>query len=143
MGQERNDKRIREFLDKVEALKKEVDNKPRYTLETNGALVIDGVVVNLNTIQNVDKIINALAALTMQKQTREAAAKELGIDEYEFKQDGYTYDQWVSDLKMRVGEVQRQAKKKHLEKLEKTLSQLVSEEERTAMELDKIADLLS
>jgi len=143
MGQERNDKRIREFLDKVEALKKEVDNKPRYTLETNGALVIDGVVVNLNTIQNVDKIINALAALTMQKQTREAAAKELGIDDYEFKQDGYTYDQWVSDLKMRVGEVQRQAKKKHLEKLEKTLSQLVSEEERTAMELDKIADLLS
>jgi len=139
----KNDERIKAQLAKVELLKKEVATKPRQVLETNGVIYgADGHMVNLHTVQDVDILVDTLATLRAAKTAQEEAAGILEVENYEFKWGGYAYKQWEADFKMRVAEINRGAKKKQLATIEGKLKNLVSEEEKTAMELDDIEALL-
>jgi len=139
----KNDARIRELLEKIEKQQAEVATKERRALMTNGAFPADdgSMKFNLNTVIRVRVLITALSQLKRTSDFWDAAAKTLNSDE-KFSWGGYTYEEWKSDFIMRASEIERQVKKKKLAALKKKLNTLVSEEERTSMELDDIASIL-
>lgn len=67
----------------------------------------------------------------------------LGVKPKELQWNGYTLQEWVDDFKTRASIVAWESKKKELEAFEAKLKKLVSEDTRTAMEIDEIAGLLS
>jgi len=138
-----NDAKIKELLKKVEDQRKALGTKPKAAWQTNGIFKYDGSKhFNLN-ITKADTLVNALAFLLEKQQTRFKAAQRLGVDSSELEWEGYTIKEYEEDFKLRLSIIQWEDKKKQLQKTEKTLNSLVSEEARTEMELEKIAALLN
>jgi len=65
----------------------------------------------------------------------------LSVPQKVLQWNGYTLDEWCDDFKTRLSVVSWESKKKELEAAELKLKKLVSEDTRTAMEIDEIASL--
>ena len=139
----KNDSKIKDLLAKVEEQEKEVTKKGRSTLITNGVFPKpDGKPdFNLNTVTDPNRLVVALAFLIRTKHDMQVASEELGVD-YKFQWGGYSYEDWREDFIERIESLKRQEKKKQLATTKKKLNSMVSEEAKTAMELDEIAKLL-
>lgn len=140
----KNDAKIKELLEKVEDQKANLGTKPRGSWITNGIFKYDDKnYFNLNTVQNFQGLIDALAFLLEKSLLQETAAKRLEIEQPMFVWNGYALEDWESDFKKRIEIVNWQKRKELLDKTKKKLHALISEETKTEMELDDIAKLLS
>lgn len=101
----------------------------------------NGVVVNLNTVNNLEGITTALADLINRKTSFDAAANELQLN-LTFRVGGYTYNEWEHDIKAKVAKIQVSTKKQELEILEKRLAALESPELKAERELADISKSL-
>lgn len=134
-----NDIVIKELMDKIEAQKSALGAKPRSVLVTNGIFKKDSEnFLNINTIQKPEPLVSALAFLMMQSDYYSKACDKLGINNHEFKWDGYTCDEWEEDFKLRKEIIEYNAKKKQLDEAVAKLNMLMSEDARTATELENI-----
>ena len=143
--QKENDDRIKQMLKKVEELEKDVAKQPRRTLVTNGVFPHENgdMMFNLNTVNDLAVLVGAVAFLKSKKNFAEEAAKELGLDDVvKFSWGGYSYEDWLTDIKDRVHAITYQEKKKMLAKMKGKLNKLISSDARTEMELDEIAAML-
>lgn len=104
---------------------------------TTGSLSISGEVpLNLQTASETQLLDVVSGLLQVQDYCTKASAL-LDI-EYDGKVKGYTIDQWVSDCKKRIAKIGLAKKKASLAELEQRLNQIVSPEQRRAMELEAI-----
>jgi len=140
----KNDAAIKELMKKVEEQKAGLGKKEKASWQTNGIFKFDSSsFFNLNTINDPGRLVEALAHLIAKEQAFEMACSRLGIKEIAaFKWDGYSVDEWENDFKTRIKIVEWDNKKRQLDETKKRLSQLVSEEARTEMELEDIKKLL-
>jgi len=136
----KNDVVIKELLEQVEKQKNELGTKKRSSLITNGLFKSDNITININTVNDVDIILKVVANLIINRNAYYEACEVLNIstDEYKFKYGRYSYDEWITDFKSRIQIIEWNKRKKKLEITQAKLSKLMSEDARTASELDAI-----
>jgi hypothetical protein len=140
----KNDERIKQLMTEVEDRKAKLGAKPKATWLTNGVFKYNSnEYFNLNTIQNSDKLVEALSFLINKTRDQEEAAQLLGVPEPSFEWGGYSIQDWLADFKTRLSIVTWESNKAKLDGTQAKLAQLVSEEARTEMELDSISKSIS
>jgi len=137
-----NDKQIEELIKVVEEKKAKLGKKKRSSLVTNGLFKYDDDnFFNINTISNIDTLVNALAYLLTRKDKYEEACRRLGVS-IDFKWYGYTLEDWEEDFQARIDFIQWNEDKKSLDATQKKLDSLISSEGKTSMEIEKYKALL-
>lgn len=137
-----NDAMIQELLAKVEAQKKVLGTKPRGTYATNGVFKFStSDFININVVTDFSRLASALGFLLIQEEAFKKGCEALDVTGT-FKWDGYTRNDWEDDFRMRVSIIRYDVNKKKLEAAQAKLNSLISEDARTAMELDALKDLL-
>ena len=138
-----NDSKIKALLETISTKKDALGPKPRISYKTNGVFKYDNNdFFNINTIAEPQKLVEALSYLLSKQSFNDTAANMLSVPTKTLQWNGYTMDEWCEDFKTRLSVVSWEIKKKELEVFELKLKKLVSEDTRTAMEIDEIAGLL-
>lgn len=134
-----NDSKIKDLLEVIASKKKELGEKPRASWKTNGILKKgnDGY-TNINTITDVNVCVSSVAFLLSEKYFQEESSKLLGIPCPEFVWNGASFEDWVHDFKLRVSMLTWDIGKKKLNSLESKLSDLRSEDAKTADAISNI-----
>lgn len=84
-----------------------------------------------------------LAHILAEKEFFEQAADCIGYKSKDiYKYGGYSVEDWVADFKLRMSMINYNQEKKKLDSLQSKLKELVSQEVKTAEELEEIAKLL-
>lgn len=139
------DSKIKEMLLTVEAKKKELlklEASCKQSWVTNCAFKSSfSSTINL-AVSSEDQIVKAASELVLIRGAHEEACEALGIA-HEFKHEGYSFDEWITDFKKRIASIQIIAKKDTLKQLETRLNSIVSPEQRRAMELEVISNTLN
>ena len=134
----KNDERILILKEQIEEKKKELGKQPRFSPITTCLFDREGCRVNIHTLTSV-KDINAMLVFF---NTYVMSAKDLDIDCTEVELDGFSVLDWMEDLKSKKAVVEYAAKKEQLTALEKKLDKLLSDDKKTELEIDAIADLI-
>lgn len=129
--------------DAIMKLKAQVDKKreelsamsDRVHPVTNCLLVLDRVTFNLH--------VDASEMLLIRLNAYAMSAKNLGLDVDSIQLSGYTLGQWIQDIRSFLQVQKYREEKKKLNSLEKKLDALLSEDKRTELEIDKIAEILN
>jgi len=142
------DKKTLELIGQVKAKKAAIAKAEKPSYKTNMSFsYIEGnksSASNLNVESDLKRLICIAAFLTERSASYTlVATKVLGVDKPpEFTWDGYTVDDWIGDLKMRITKIQIVAEKKKLESLEERLNKIISPVKRAELELEAIANEL-
>ena len=132
---QKNDENIMKLKAQVDKKKKELSAMPsKVSPVTNCLLVLDKTTFNLH-VESSEMLLIRLNAYAM-------SAKELGFDADSVILSGYTLKQWMDDIRGFLQVQKYRDEKKKLNELEKKLDSLLSEDKRTELEIDKIADML-
>lgn len=132
---QKNDERIMQLKKQIEAKRKELANQSdRFTPITNCLLVIDKVTYNLH-VESSELLLIKVNMMAM-------SAKDLGLDISKVIISGYSLADWIDDIKNYLKVQSYKDEKRKLEKLEKQLDALLSDDKRTELEIDSIAALL-
>ena len=132
----KNDDRILELKKQVEDKKKELTNKKtRFVPVTNCILEMDGMTLNLNVLSE-----NTLILLWIRLNAYRMSAADLGLDKFEIS--GYDSEDWTTDVKARLEKKKKKREENNLKAMEAKLDKLLSEDKKTELELDSIAELL-
>lgn len=129
-----NDQRILE-LRRLISDKKEKLVITRFAPVTNCSLELDGERHNLH-IQNANKLTWLLIKLNCYQMS----IKDLKLGKYEIS--GYPVGDWINDIKMKLRIIAQKNEEDNLKVLENKLNKLLSEDKKTELELDSIAELL-
>jgi hypothetical protein len=135
------DKQIVELQKIIQLKKDEISKIESPNWETNCVFKHENISLNLHVISEKDLIWLAGFILS-HKEFHDKANTALGTT-LEFKHQGYTCEQWISDIKKRVNKLQVSSKKKDLDVLETRLEKLLSPELREQKELDEITNILN
>lgn len=131
----KNDERILVLREKI-CLQKEqlAKSNKRFVPLTNCILDFRGAKYNLNTL-TYDLCVNLLVELN----ALNMSAKELGVMP---NYSGYSLLEWITDVKNRMSMLEIKKKDSELKAMESQLEKLLSEDKKTELEIDKIAELL-
>ena len=134
----KNDDRILMLKDQIDEKKKELGKQPRFSPITTCMFNYNGNRVNIHTLTSV-KDINAMLVYF---NIYAMSAKDLDIDLEDVCCDGFSVADWMEDLNAKRAVVEYSEKKAQLTALEKKLDKLLSDDKKTELEIDAIADLL-
>lgn len=134
----KNDNRILELKKQIEEKKKELGKQPRFSPVTTCLFNRNGGRVNIHTLTSVQDVNSMLVFFNIYVMS----AKDLDIDCAEVEIDGFSVLDWIEDLKSKKTTLEYAAKKEQLTTLEKKLDKLLSDDKKTELEIDAIADLL-
>jgi len=139
----KNDALVAQLLEKVEEKKAQIEKIKNPDYKTNLSLPMSfygsNTRLNLN-IASGEQLFSLLAYF-------EGMIKNIStFTKYnlEFKNDfyGFTLQEWRNDLILKIKQSQSQNQVTELRTIERTLNKLLSEDAKTNIELDKIAELL-
>lgn len=135
------DQIVLELLNKVEQKKKEIGASERPSWITHCSFGVNpsnaADRVNLQVVTDVSILTSVYATLAVAERAFGQAAKDLDL-KVEFKWQGFTFEEWVTDIKMRINQLQLKNKRDDLAKLEARVNALVSQEQRRELELKKL-----
>lgn len=131
----KNDERVLKLKKIINEKKTKLKEVKRFVPLTNCVLSLENQKYNLNVLQ-LDELKLLLVKLNMYLMS----ANNLGI-QLEFS--GYNIEDWLEDTKSKIEILEHKKKESELKELEKELDKLLSDEKRTELQLDKIAELLS
>lgn len=134
----KNDDRILTLKKQIDDKKKELGKQPRFSPVTTCMFTYNGNRVNIHTLTSV-KDINAMLVYF---NIYAMSAENLGINAEDVGFDGFSVVEWIEDLNAKKAVVEYNAKKAQLTALEKKLDKLLSDDKKTELEIDAIADLL-
>lgn len=101
----KHDERIDSLVELLDTkIAEAVKNTPKPNYQTNcqlRGLDPSGKFINLQTLQSVGRIAELLGALIMIRDSRHKAAEILGFD-MELDWYGFTFTQWIADMKLRA-----------------------------------------
>jgi len=131
----KNDDQISSLLKSVETKRAALGTKPRAAWKTNGLLKFeDGSHVNINTVNTIEKCVEAIAFLLKEQSFVKQASELLGV-----AYSNPTFDDYIADFKLRAQMIQWDGEKRKLEVLEGKLKDLRSEDAKTADALSSLA----
>jgi len=127
----KNDEVVLQLQNKIAGKKAAMKASAKFTPVTNCSLELGGVRWNINVEDEKGLIFLAsyLSALRM-------GAKEQGL---ELVIAGYPVDSWLADIRAKIAVKSRADEERKLSEMEKQLVQLLSEDKRTELELDRIS----
>ena len=132
----KNDDRILELKKQIEIKKKAVSvKKIRFIPETNCVLNMDGITINLNVCSD-----DALVLLLIRLNSYLMSAVDLGMSDFEIS--GYSVTAWIKDIKRKLEVSCLKKEEADLKKMEGKLDKLLSDDKKTELEIDEIANLL-
>lgn len=134
----KNDDKILELKKKVEESKRELGKPKRFQPITTCMIEINGQRKNINVINNLHELNYIMINLHMFK----LSADDLGIDVNDFNICGFTYDEWVNDLRQKREIIIYKQKETELKTMEAKLERLLSDDKKVELELDEIEKLL-
>jgi hypothetical protein len=135
----KNDDRILTLKKQIEDKKKELGKQPRFSPITTCMFTLNGGnKVNIHTLTSVNAINMALVGFNIYAMS----AENLGINIEDVLVDGFSVADWMEDLNAKKAVVEYTEKKAQLTTLEKKLDKLLSDDKKTELEIDAIADLL-
>lgn len=135
---QKNDDRILVLKKQIEEKKKELGKQPRFSPVTTCMFNYNGNRVNIHTLTSVKDINTMLVYLNIYAMS----AENLGIDCADVCFDGFSVSDWMEDLNAKKAVVEYNEKKSQLNTLEKKLDKLLSDDKKTELEIDAIADLI-
>ena len=148
MAKTKTDKMTMDLIKEVQRRKNEIANIGRAEYCTNATFSATGQLggvgtINLNVENNLTNLIMMAACVIEKESMYQQAASRLGIETPPpFTWLGFSTNDWLHDIKVRVDKVQVMTKRKELETLEIRLNAVVSPELRAQMELEAIKELL-
>ena len=134
----KNDERILELKKQIEEKKKELGKQPRFSPVTTCMFNYQGNRINIHTLTSIRDINAILVYFNMYVMSAEDM--EINCEDIVF--DGFTVTDWIEDLKSKKTVIEYTAKKEQLTILEKKLDKLLSDDKKTELEIDAIADLI-
>jgi hypothetical protein len=134
----KNDERILMLKKQIEEKKQELGKQPRFSPVTTCLLNYNGSRINLHTLTSVGDINPILVWLN----TYVLSAKDLDINCEDIVFDGFCVTDWIDDLISKKAVVEYSKKKEQLTALEKKLDKLLSDDKKTELEIDAIANLI-
>ena len=134
----KNDDRILTLKKLIEDKKKELGKQPRFSPVTTCMFNYNGNRINIHTLTSVKEI----NAMLVHFNTYAMSAENLGIDCEDVCFDGFSVSDWMEDLNAKKTVVEYNEKKSQLNVLEKKLDKLLSDDKKTELEIDAIADLI-
>lgn len=130
----KNDDRVLQLKDIINKKKSELKNVKRFIPITNCIIELDGNKYNLNVL-SYDNLQLLLVKLNMYL----ISTKDLKID---LRISGYSIIEWMTDVKSKIEVLESKEKELELKALETKLDKLLSNEKKTELELNEIAELL-
>lgn len=134
----KNDDRILVLKKQIEDKKKELGKPPRFSPVTTCLFNYNGNRVNIHALTSVKEINAMLVYFNIYAMS----AENLGIDCAEVCFEGFSVTDWMEDLNAKKIVVEYNEKKSQLNALEKKLDKLLSDDKKTELEIDAIADLI-
>lgn len=134
----KNDERILSLREQIEAKKKALGKQPRFSPITTCIIDYNGERINLHTMNTVRDIDQFLVCLNMWVMS----AENLGVNPADIMMSGFSIVDWMDDLRSKREVVVYQEEAKKLNALNKQLEKLLSEDKKTELEIDAIAELL-
>jgi len=134
------DKIIDQLFEVIQTKKSEIEKTEKAKWQTNCSFAYDSDSnkrYNIQTVNDINQIVDMLAHLIINRDSITIAAKTLGVNP-KFEWMGFSFEQWEADFKTRVEKIQIFAKKQELKTLEDRLDKLVSKEKREELELAAI-----
>lgn len=129
----KNDEKIITLKQQINEKKSKLKEVGRFTPITNCNLVLQNERYNLNVLWDTD-----LTTLLIQLNMYKMSAENLGLNLSEVYFSGYPLADWMTDISGRLTHLNTQRDEKALKALEDRLTQLLSEEKRTELELEAI-----
>ena len=134
--QNTNDEKIMQLKFQIGEKKKNLKTKKRFTPLTNCSIEIDGVRLNLQVL-NKENLIHLLVKLNSYL----LSAVDLGLED-EYKYSGYSIDQWITDIKLKLDILKYDEEDKKLKELERKLENMLSSEKKVALAIDEIESMI-
>ena len=134
--QNTNDEKILQLKVQIKEKKGKLKGKKRFTPVTNCSIEIDGIRLNLQVL-NKEYLIHLLVKLNSYL----LSAVDLGLeDEYNFS--GYSIDQWITDIKLKLDILKYEEEDRKLKDLERKLENMLSSEKKVALAIDEIESMI-
>ena len=134
--QNTNDEKIMQLKFQIGEKKKNLKTKKRFTPLTNCFIELDGVRLNLQVL-NKENLIYLLVKLNSYL----LSAVDLGLeDEYNFS--GYSIDQWITDIKLKLDILKYEEEDRKLKELERKLENMLSSEKQVELAINEIESLI-
>jgi len=134
--QNTNDEKIMQLKFQIGEKKKNLKTKKRFTPLTNCFIELDGVRLNLQVL-NKENLIYLLVKLNSYL----LSAVDLGLeDEYNFS--GYSIDQWITDIKLKLDILKYEEEDRKLKELERKLENMLSLEKQVELAINEIESLI-
>ena len=134
----KNDERILELKKQIEEKRSELGKPPRFTPITTCMFNYRGNRINIHTLMSPKDINAILVYCNMYVMS----AADMKIDCEDIVIDGFSVTDWIEDLKSKKAVLEYSTKKEQLTTLEKKLDKLLSDDKKTELEIESIADLL-
>lgn len=134
----KNDERIIALRAQIEEKKKTLGKQPRFSPTTTCMLDVNGTKINLHTLNSVDKINHLLVYLNMWVMS----AEDMGVNPKDIMISDFPITEWMEDLRSKKAAVVYQEESKKLNVLNMQLEKLLSDDKKTELEIDAIAELL-
>lgn len=134
----KNDERILTLKAQIEEKKKSLGKQPSFSPVTTCLLDYMGNRINLHTLNTVKEIDNLLVFMNMWIMS----AENLGVDPENITMSNFSVVDWMHDLQSKRAVVVYQEEAKKLTSLNKQLEKLLSDDKKTELEIDAIAELL-
>lgn len=96
---------------------------------------MDGMTINLNVCSD-----DALVLLLIRLNSYLMSAVDLGMSDFEIS--GYSVTAWIKDIKRKLEVSGLKREEADLKKMESKLDKLLSDDKKTELEIDEIANLL-
>lgn len=134
----KNDERILELKKQIDEKKKELGKQPRFSPVTTCILNHQGNRINIHALTSIKDINAMLVYFNMYVMSAEDM--EINCEDIVF--DGFSITDWIEDLKAKKTVIEYTAKKEQLTALEKKLDKLLSDDKKTELEIESIANLI-
>lgn len=130
-----NDEKIIALKEKINKKKEELSKSSgRFMPTTNCSIEFRGARYNINTF-NSDQCVNMMVELNALRMSAENLGVTLEIS-------GYNVEDWISDIKNKLAVLSIKNEEKKLKQMEAQLEKLLSEDKKTELEIERIAQSL-
>lgn len=137
-----NDNKIKELIAAIAQQKEKLGDKPKSCWKTNGIFKFAGKEVNINVLKSEKDTVTLLCQILMEKEAFEKAAKMLDSKQKLcYNQD--SAEDWIDDIKLKHSQIKWKNDNDKLAIMETDLKKLMSNESKTELEIENIADLLN
>jgi len=131
-----NDDKIMLLKSQIAEKKKGLKGKKKFSPLTNCSIELDGVRYNLHVSQK-ELLTNLLVKLN----TYRLSVVDLGLED-EFVMSGYSVNEWITDIKLKLEILKYEEEDRKLKVLENKLHNLLSLDKKVELEIGEIESMI-